>query len=128
MSQNEQKTAIKLAEEMLEKERKEKLQREVYEYLKSELDSIDDIDQKLRDLSTQKKVHEENVKNIKQGNLEAIEKRRKSLTYGGLTVSSSAIGTWTTVTLNNASSGTQFYNNYVAGVTITTGSGKTYIF
>lgn len=117
MSQNEQKTAIKLAEEMLEKERKEKLQREVYEYLKSELDSIDDIDQKLRDLSTQKKVHEENVKNIKQGNLEAIEKRRQS--FGGYTFTTTIPTVWT---------GTPFYNNFVAGVTITTGSGKTYIF
>lgn len=121
MSQNEQKTAIKLAEEMLEKERKEKLQREVYEYLKSELDSIDDIDKQLRDLSTQKKVHEENVKNIKQGNLEAIEKRRQ--TFGGLTWTTSTIGSsWRTVSPNT------FYNNFVAGVTYTTGSGKTYIF
>lgn len=126
MSQNEQKTAIKLAEEMLEKERKEKLQREVYEYLKAELDSIDDIDKELRDLNTQKKVHEENIKNIKQGNLEAIEKRRQS--FGGLTISSSPItGTWGTYSLNGGG-GTQFYNNFVAGVTYTTGSGKTYIF
>lgn len=117
MSQNEQKTAIKLAEEMLEKERKEKLQREVYEYLKSELDSIDDIDQKLRDLSTQKKVHEENIKNIKQGNLEAIEKRRKA--FGGYMFTTTIPAVWT---------GTPFYNTFVAGVTYTTGSGKTYIF
>jgi len=127
MSQNEQKTAIKLAEEMLEKERKEKLQREVYEYLKSELDSIDDIDKRLRDLSTQKKVHEENVKNIKQGNLEAIEKRRQS--FGGLTLTATTTNLpWATYTFPAAASGTQFYNNFVAGVTITTGSGKTYIF
>ena len=118
MSQNEQKTAIKLAEEMLEKERKEKLQREVYEYLKSELDSIDDIDKQLRDLSTKKKAHEENIKNIKQGNLEAIEKRRQ--TFGGLTIR--------TPFLNTTVTSPHFYNTYVAGVTYTTGSGKTYIF
>lgn len=125
MSQNEQKTAIKLAEEMLEKERKEKLQREVYEYLKSELDSIDDIDQRLRDLSTQKKVHEENVKNIKQGNLEAIVKRRNSLPGWSTSTMFQPLATYT---LQTSSNGTQFYNNFVAGVTITTGSGKTYIF
>lgn len=124
MSQNEQKTAIKLAEEMLEKERKEKLQREVYNYLKAELDSIDDIDKQLHELNTKKKVHEENVKNIKQGNLEAIEKRRQSI--GGLTVTTT-FPPWEIATLNGGT-GLQFYNNFVAGVTYTTASGKTYIF
>ena len=124
MSQNEQKTAIKLAEEMLEKERKEKLQREVYNYLKAELDSIDDIDKQLHELNTKKKVHEENVKNIKQGNLEAIEKRRQS--FGGLTVAAT-LPSWL-IYNTNGGSGPQFYNSFVAGVTYTTASGKTYIF
>ena len=124
MSQ-EQKTAIKLAEEMLDKERKEKLQREVYEYLKQELDYIDEIEQKLNKLKTEKTAHEENIKNIKQGNLEAIEKRRQSFPF---TTTLTHTTTWPTIWTTYNGSGTNFYNGYVAGATITNRSGKTYIF
>lgn len=115
-----EKTAIKSAEERLEQERKEKLQNEVYEYLKGELDAIDTIDRKVRELETEKRAHEENVKNIKQGNLEAIEKRRQSFQY--VYSPPVAFKYWTTSSTNN------FYNDFVAGATYTTGSGKTYIF
>lgn len=122
MSQD-QKTAIKLAEEMLDKERKEKLQREVYDYLKQELDCIDDIEQKLNKLKTEKTAHEENIKNIKQGNLEAIEKRRQSFPF-----TTTFTTTWPSVWTTYNGTGTNFYNGYVAGITITNSSGKTYIF
>lgn len=122
MTQQE-KTAIKSAEERLEIERKEKLQQEVYDYLKGELEAIDSIEQKLSKLKTEKIAHEENIKNIKQGNLEAIEKRRQSFpfVYIPMTTSSGWIGT----TYNT---GSNFYNSSVAGITVTTSSGKTTIF
>ncbi len=110
-------TAIKEAEKTLEQERKEKLQREVYEYLKQELEAIDAIDQKVRKLETEKRAHEENIKNIKQGNLEAIEKRRQAMGWPVTwAISTSAIGNYA------------FYSANVAGTTVTTSSGKTYIF
>lgn len=117
-----EKTAIQQAEKQLEQDRKEKLQREVYDYLKGELDAIDEIEQRVRKLETEKRAHEENIKNIKQGNLEAIEKRRIQFPYTYFVPPSLTKTTFIT------SSGTSFYNNAVAGVTYTTGSGKTYIF
>lgn len=115
-------TAIKSAEERLEKERKEKLQEEIYDYLKGELEAIDSIEQKLSKLKTEKIAHEENIKNIKQGNLEAIEKRRQSFTYTYMPAAITADG-WATY-----STSTAFYNNNVAGITVTTSNGKTTIF
>ena len=119
MTQQE-KTAIKSAEERLEQERKEKLQQEVYDYLKGELEAIDSIEQKLSKLKTEKIAHEENIKNIKQGNLEAIEKRRNSFDY---TYTTTTLPQWPTY-----STGTAFYTSSVAGITVTTSSGKTTIF
>lgn len=118
-----EKTAIQQAEKQLEQERNEKLQEEIYDYLKGELEAIDSIEQKLSKLKTEKVAHEENIKNIKQGNLEAIEKRRQSFVY--TYHPSSILGT---VTTGGWSNGTMFYNNNVAGITITTSSGKTTIF
>ncbi len=128
MSQNELKTAIKSAEERLENERAERLKQEVYEFLKQELESVDKIDADIRKLNEQKRVHEENIKNVKSGNLEAIEKRRQSLnqlpqfTFTTLTTGN-AIGNWTATSGSN-----RWFNTYVAGTTITTTAGKTYIF
>lgn len=121
-----EKTAIKSAEERLEQERKEKLQQEVYDYLKGELEAIDSIEQKLSKLKTEKIAHEENIKNIKQGNLEAIEKRRTSFdyTYMPLVISSPS-GVWGGTSYTT---GSAFYNSSVAGITVTTSSGKTTIF
>lgn len=118
-----EKTAIQQAEKKLEQERKDKLQEEIYDYLKQELEAIDYIEQKLSKLKTEKIAHEENIKNIKQGNLEAIEKRRQSFVY---TYSPSSI--LGTVMPNGWTNGTMFYNNNIAGITITTSSGKTTIF
>lgn len=117
-----EKTAIQQAEQKLEQERKDKLQEEIYVYLKGELESIDSIEQQISKLKTEKVAHEENIKNIKQGNLEAIEKRRQSFryTYIPMTIANKSFATYTT---SNA-----FYNNAVAGLTITTSSGKTTIF
>lgn len=120
-------TAIKSAEERLEKERKEKLQEEIYDYLKGELEAIDSIEQKLSKLKTEKIAHEENIKNIKQGNLEAIEKRRLSFPYTFTTTSS--VSDWSSSPYSSVSAGgSAFYNSSVAGLTITTSSGKTTIF
>ena len=76
-----EKTAIQQAEKKLEQERKDKLQEEVYDYLKGELESIDSLERQISKLKTEKVAHEENIKNIKQGNLDAIEKRRQSFVY-----------------------------------------------
>ncbi len=118
-----EKTAIQQAEKKLEQERKDKLQEEVYDYLKGELESIDSIEQRMSKLKTEKIAHEENIKNIKQGNLDAIEKRRQSFVY--TYTPGSTLGT---ITTSGWTSGTMFYNNAVAGLTITTSSGKTTIF
>lgn len=117
-----EKTAIQQAEKQLEQERNEKLQEEIYDYLKGELEAIDSIEQKISKLKTEKVAHEENIKNIKQGNLEAIEKRRQSFvyTYPAIRPPCFTTGGWT--------NGTAFYTNNVAGITITTSSGKTTIF
>lgn len=115
-----EKTAIQQAEQKLEQERKDKLQDEVYDYLKQELESIDSIEQRISKLKTEKVAHEENIKNIKQGNLDAIEKRRQSFTYSYVPTSFSGWARYST--------GNTFYNNAVAGLTITTSSGKTTIF
>jgi len=120
---NEQKTAIQQAEKQLEQERKAKLQREVYDYLRQELDRIDDISQKIKKLETDKRAHEENIKNVKQGNLEAIGKRRQAMgwaiTSANPFLDANTINPW---------NGHSFYNSNVAGFTYTTSSGKTYIF
>lgn len=116
-----EKTAIQQADKKLEQERKDKLQEEIYDYLKGELEAIDNLDRQISKLKTEKVAHEENIKNIKQGNLEAIEKRRQTFTY---TYMPSAFSPpWTTYL-----TGTQFYTNNVAGITVTTSSGKTTIF
>lgn len=119
------KTAIQQAEKQLEQERKQKLQDEIYDYLKQELESIDSIDRQISKLKTEKVAHEENIKNIKQGNLGAIEKRRQSFTY---TYPTFALPSFTTSGWTGYTTGTAFYNNAVAGLTITTSSGKTTIF
>lgn len=119
----ETKTAIQQAEKTLEQERKEQLQKEIYDYLKQELEAIDEIDQRISKLRTEKIAHEENIKNIKQGNLEAIEKRRQSFHY--LIGNATAIPTIWNIASSGA--GLQFYNHFVAGATINA-NGKTYIF
>lgn len=118
-----EKTAIQQAEQKLEQDRKEKLQQEVYDYLKQELESIDSIEQRISKLKTEKIAHEENIKNIKQGNLEAIEKRRQTFPYRYYLPANTS---WS----SNGwfSTGSTFYNNNVAGLSITTSSGKTLIF
>lgn len=122
-----EKTAIQQAEKKLEQERKDKLQDEIYDYLKQELESIDSIEQRISKLKTEKVAHEENIKNIKQGNLDAIEKRRQTFTYTYMPAAiTTANAIWST-TLSGTSN-TAFYNNNVAGLTVTTSSGKTTIF
>lgn len=115
-----EKTAIQQAEKKLEQERKEKLQQEVYDYLKGELEAIDSLDQQISKLKTEKVAHEENIKNIKQGNLEAIEKRRQNFHFS---ISPPLSTTeWRYYPAQN------FYTTAVAGLTIKTSSGKTTIF
>lgn len=121
------KTAIQAAEMDLEKNRKEALKKQIYDYLKSELDAIESIEQQQRKLNEQKKAHEENIKNIKQGNLKAIEERNKSFgwnftSYPQFSYSTSSNLNYTTF------AGSAFYSNYVAGQTIPTGSGRLVIF
>lgn len=118
-----EKTAIKSAEERLEQERKEKLQQEIYDYLKHELDSIDQIDERLSKLKAEKIAHEENIKNIKQGNLEAIEKRRLSFPYTFTTTI--PLNGWTN---GGASWSGTVYTSNLAGMTVTSSSGKLTIF
>lgn len=115
-----EKTAIKSAEERLEQERKEKLQQEIYDYLKHELDSIDQIDERLSKLKAEKIAHEENIKNIKQGNLEAIEKRRQSFPFTYTTTATT--GNWLTINPNT------FFTNTLAGMTIKSSGGRITIF
>lgn len=121
-----EKTAIQQAEKKLEQERKDKLQEEIYYYLKGELEAIDSIEQQMSKLKTEKVAHEENIKNIKQGNLEAIEKRRQTFSYTYVpAVITSGTGAWATYTSGGT---TAFYNSNIAGITVTTASGKTTIF
>ena len=117
---NEQTTAIQQAEKQLEQERKAKLQREVYDYMRQELERIDDIADKIKKLVTDKRAHEENIKNVKDGNLEAIEKRRQAFGWPVIVNFTHDSGHYRR--------GTAWYNNTIAGSTITTTSGKTYIF
>jgi len=124
---NQQKTAIQQAEKQLEQERSERLRNEVYNYLKQELDSIDIIDAKIGKLSEEKRAHEENVKNIKQGNLKAIEERRKNYNWM-VTVPYIPNPTWTIAATSTGTTSSDFYYTNVAGTTITTSNGKTYIF
>lgn len=115
-----EKTAIQQAEKKLEQERKDKLQEEIYDYLKGELEAIDSIEQKISKLKTEKVAHEENIKNIKQGNLDAIEKRRRNFVY----TYTNTLPNWSGINSN----GLYFYNTNVAGTTITTSKGRTIIF
>jgi hypothetical protein len=119
---NENKTAIQQAEKQLENERAEKLKNEIYTYLKQELELIDNIDNRIRKLSEEKRAHEENIKNIKQGNLKAIEERRKQYVSTG--------DNWITITggYGTSSYDPGFYFTNIAGTTITTTYGKTYFF
>lgn len=114
------KTAIKQAEKTLEQERSEQLQTEIYTFLKGELEEIDGIENRIRKLSEQKRIHEENVKNVKQGNLAAVEKRRESL--------NASWPTWTYTTSGTGIVRPYFYAATLAGTTITTTAGKTYVF
>lgn len=116
------KTAIKAAEQSLEDERQTKLQQEIKSYLKSELDEIDRIDQQISKLKTDKLAHEENIKNLKAGNLKAIEDRRLAL---GWPTPYDLIHTWQGM----ASNSWNFYNQNIAGFTYQSPfTGKTYIF
>lgn len=117
------KTAIQGAEQLLEKERKEKLQNEIYDYLKCELEAIDEIEQKISKWKTEKIAHEENIKNIKQGNLEAIEKRRISFPFVITTN-----GTFPPSSYINAGGANGVYFNQLAGMVVTTTAGTTRIF
>lgn len=120
-----EKTAIQQADKKLEQERKDKLQEEIYDYLKGELEAIDNLDRQISKLKTEKVAHEENIKNIKQGNLEAIEKRRQTFNYTYMPLAVTTSSGWSGTTYTT---GTQFYTNNVAGITVTTSSGKTTIF
>ena len=124
---NETKTAIHLAEKMLEKERSEKLKNEVYLYLKGELEAVDSIDGKIRKLQEEKRAHEENIKNIKQGNLSAIEQRRQAFDWTVVPYRPD----WPVLTsgyMISTATGSGFYSMTVAGTTIQTAAGNTYIF
>ena len=112
------KTAIKSAEERLENEKLEQLKTEVYQFLKQELQSIDDITDKITHLNEQRRVHEENIKNIKAGNLEAVERRREALQQAWHIP-------WSHPLFNR--NPTAWYNSMIAGFTIKIGD-KTFIF
>lgn len=123
------KTAIKAAEKSLEEDRQTKLRNEVYQYLKYEHEAIDLIEQKVQKLSEERRAHEENIKNIKQGNLKAIEERRKAydwIVYTPQLGISSTLAYATSVT--SGANSTAFYSNAVAGATVTTTAGNTYIY
>ncbi len=121
---DEIKRAIKSAQERLDQETNERLTNEIHEYLREELDSIERLKKQKEEIDTKIRVHEENVKNVKTGNLEAIEKRRQatvSLNLGGNLI------TWSTTF--QPPTGYRFYDNYVAGFTYTSPlTGRTYIF
>lgn len=123
------KTAIKAAEKSLEEDRQAKLRNDVYQYLKQEHEAIDSIEQKVQKLSEERRAHEENIKNIKQGNLKAIEERRKTYDWVVYTprlglANTTSIGTYA----NSVTNATAFYSNVVAGATVTTTAGNTYIY
>jgi len=108
--------AIKSAQERLESETNERLTNQIHDYLREELDAIESLKQNKEELETKIRLHEENIKNVKTGNLEAIKRRQLSLNQPAIT--------WTV-----SSSGWPFFNNYVAGFTYTSPlTGKTYIF
>src|SRR5690349_14391400 len=113
---NETKSAIKSAVERLEKEQAEQLQKEIYEYLQSQLELVEKHKERKAFHEGQIRVYEENIKNVKAGNLEAIEKRRKALN-----VSSSAPFSWTFTSSNP----NRFFNDFIAGFTYTASNGRT---
>lgn len=112
------KEAIQQAQKTLDKERKEQLQREVYEYLKSQLELIESHKERKAFHEGQIRVYEENIKNVKTGNLEAIEKRRKALNQPIL---------WNFTSTSTGFNPHQFFNNFVAGTVIDI-NGKQIIF
>ena len=120
---NEQKKAIESAEKRFKEEQAERFKEDIYEFLKQEYNSIESLSEKIKKLQEDKHIHEENIKNIKSGNLGAIEKRRK-LTDGFAL-------TWTyppTYPFTGSGWSGDFFNTYVSGTIITTSSGKRYIF
>lgn len=112
------KQAIDAAKEDIETEKRTALKNQVYTYLKSELESVDSIDAQIRKLNESKRAHEENIKNIKDGNLQAIQERAvyQNMPQIFLTNSSLAIPT-----------GFTFFRNFVAGTVITV-NGKSFYF
>lgn len=124
------KTAIQSAEQDLEKDKQEALKKQIYDYLKGELDAVEGIESQMRKLNEQKKAHEENIKNLKQGNLKAIEERNKSFGWtvqGQLSVTP-FIGYSQIAAQASSQSSYAFYTNNVAGTTITTSNGKLFVF
>lgn len=103
---SEIKKAIQSAEKRLDNEVNEKLTNEIHDYLREELNSIESLKKQKQETENKIRIHEENIKNVKTGNLEAIERRRQAL---------NAPRIWTFTT--NAGSGTYFYNRHVAGFT-----------
>lgn len=117
------KTAIQSAEQDLEKDKQDALKKQIYDYLKGEIDAVEGIESQMRKLNEQKKAHEENIKNIKQGNLKAIEERNKSFGWN-LTVSN----TWPFNTTQFLPQGYTFYSQNVAGLSVKSTSGRLTVF
>lgn len=88
------KTAIKSATNELEQERTQKLKSEIKDFLVAEFAAIDSLEAQIRSLSDEKRIHEENIKNVRSGNLEAVERRRETLRQSNA---------FTEVTLNTSS-------------------------
>lgn len=119
---DETKTAIKSAEKRLEEEKKEKLKEEIYQFLKQELGENERIDKAIAKLKEERRIHEENIKNVKSGNLKAIEDRKKALDQNW-----AVTWDWNTASGTCANHLYTWYNDMVAGITIKI-NGKTFIF
>ena len=117
---NEQKTAINSAVKRIDDEKSEQLKNEVYQFLKQELEAVESLEEQIKELSEKRRVHEENIKNVKAGNLEAIRKRQVALNQPV------QIWSWgnSTATFNP----NWFYNHYLAGNVVVTLNGKKFIF
>jgi len=115
-------TAIKAAEKDLKEQRAEALKKLILEFLKQEYNSIEDIEEKIKKLQENKRIHEENIKNVKSGNLDAIEKRRRAINANWDITFTHSILPYINY------SNDRFFNDFVAGNTFNTTNGKLIVF
>jgi len=118
------KTAISSAERELKEEQTQELKNQVKNALKNQYEKLEYNDQKRKRVEEERHVIEENIKNIKSGNLEAILERAKVVPQPDI---EKIIKIIIDIQNNNWYRPPQqyypnwWYNNTISGITFTTG-------